>query len=329
MANYSKSDAVTEKYHISVPMREYYSRPAVYKVWFRDKFFINKGKNLFQSVQMMATAIERELRLRNEEPSGLYKKIVGCIKEGNVMAASVEVISCDPPTEFDLLRIEQEELNKHRDNENCLNDSFEAYIPKWISEIEKQKFLQLVGISESPAIKKGVKNSSANQLFNIVFLNKEHRSKAGVYRIFFGDHYYIGSSTLLYGRMLTHRKELKKRISGHKNMNAEDMYFKILAFISAKKLKVATCILTHECSNQYELHEIEQAELNKSKKDPLCLNVGFDATKRPSKKIKTAKTLGIYKNGKLVYIKTPKSNDPKKNNRSKNRASDTRKKHKR
>ena len=41
---------------------------------------------------------------------------------------------------WELLKLEQEQLNKYKEDPNCLNNNFEVYMPKWISADQVELF---------------------------------------------------------------------------------------------------------------------------------------------------------------------------------------------
>jgi hypothetical protein len=133
--------SVTAKYHIEVPLNKCYSTKCIYKVTFGKKFYIGKAKTLLQSCEMMATLIERALRTGTVNSADMYYHVVQHIKRTRTLKAYAEMIhDGDNQPESELLKVEQQLLTKHKDNPDCLNNSFDAYIPKWIPAIEIKKF---------------------------------------------------------------------------------------------------------------------------------------------------------------------------------------------
>lgn len=307
MSNYKHTPAVTYKYHIEVPIHEYYSGYCVYKASFGDKYFIGKGKALLQSAQAMALIIERALRLRNHDETSLHYHVITHIIRNSVQRGFVEVIGGEGLSEFELLKLEQEELNKCIDDPLCLNNNFDAYIPKWIKESEAQKFLQWKGISAEERIERARKKTK-DSLFDIEYFDPSDKDKRGVYKLYFGqEFYYVGRGKLIYTRMLFHKKEIKKRLSGYTQMTDKDLYVKVIKCINDLNLKVATCRLVKECITVDELVQEEQKELDISKTDKYCLNLGFVSKKIPHEFDDTVedsrkKPIVITKNGKRIFI---------------------------
>lgn len=124
--------SVTAKYHIEVPLHEVYGTKCIYKVKFGSKFYIGKAKTFLQSCEAMAVLIERELRNGVHE-SDMYYYVVRYIIKNRVTRGYAEMVfDGDKKPESDLLKFEQGLLTKYKGDPDCLNNSFDAYIPKWI-----------------------------------------------------------------------------------------------------------------------------------------------------------------------------------------------------
>lgn len=144
MAYSSTKPTITEKYHIEVPTHEYYVYGVVYKVHFGSRYFIGKGKSLMQSVQNMATTIERALRTGVIDETNMFYHVVSYIKKARVMRGSVSVLHVDSfeKNEAEMLKLEQEWLDKSKNDPKCLNNNFDAYIAQWIPAQQVYKFNQ-------------------------------------------------------------------------------------------------------------------------------------------------------------------------------------------
>lgn len=127
---------ITPKYPIEVPTNLYYSSPCVYKlnVGSMGKFYIGKCQSLPQSMAQIGVAIERAIRLRNNDATGWFYHLIAYIIKNRVMKAHVERLheDCKEFT-WELLKLEQSQLDKYKNDPNCLNNNFDVYIPKWIS----------------------------------------------------------------------------------------------------------------------------------------------------------------------------------------------------
>ncbi len=141
----SVSPKVTDKWPIEAPTHTYYSNYAVYKIWFGKNFLIWKGKSFLQSVQSIATLIERGLRLGIADDSHYLYHVVGYIKRARVTRGYVEIVDIADFDEKDwikFLKIEQELLTAHKNDPNCLNNNFNVYVPEWMGIDMKLKFEQ-------------------------------------------------------------------------------------------------------------------------------------------------------------------------------------------
>ena len=142
---------VTEKWHIEVPTHQYESIPTVFKVYFGKKYFIWKGKSLLQSCQYLAESIERYIRLQKNIDTDYLYHVCNHIKKTRSQLATVEVIDnsfvrsikgAESINGYALMVAEQKLLDKAKNDELCLNNNEEAYVPAWISIAHKEKFAQ-------------------------------------------------------------------------------------------------------------------------------------------------------------------------------------------
>jgi hypothetical protein len=82
---------------------------------------------------MMAVLIERGLRTGITHEADMYYHVIRYISKNRVTRGYAEMIfDGDNVPESELLKHEQELLTRHRNDPDCLNNSFDAYIPKWI-----------------------------------------------------------------------------------------------------------------------------------------------------------------------------------------------------
>lgn len=141
MAYSSEKPVVTPKYHIEVPTHEYYATPCIAKVWFGRKHYIIKCKSLLPSMENMAELIERTLRTGKYDESHLFYHVITYIKKARIIQGKVEMIENDfEKREWEMLKTEQLLLDKHKNDETCLNNNFDAYIPKWIPADQIERF---------------------------------------------------------------------------------------------------------------------------------------------------------------------------------------------
>lgn len=128
------------------------STASVYKVYFGKKYFIWKGKALWQSCDLLGKSISAALSKYEgvEETNYLYH-VINHIKKTRCLFGKVEIIANDFVNEFGevdglaCLKEEQRCLDAATGDYLCLNNNEQAYIPAnatWIKEDEKIKFLK-------------------------------------------------------------------------------------------------------------------------------------------------------------------------------------------
>jgi len=127
---------VTPKYPITVPTDLYYSTPCVYRLNLgkAGKFYIGKAQSLPQTMAQIAVQVERAIRTHNNDETGWFYHIIAYIIKNRVMSATVERMHDEmKEASWELLKMEQELLDKNKNNPNCLNNNFDVYIPKWVT----------------------------------------------------------------------------------------------------------------------------------------------------------------------------------------------------
>lgn len=275
----TKEPYITPRFHIKVPMEPKTVGYCLYRLSVGSKYFIQKGKSLVQSAENIATIIERGVRLKNIPDTDPYFKLVNYIGKNRVTKAEVDVWADSANlTQLEILKYEQGKLDEAQNDTDCLNNGFDAYLPKWIDEGEAQKFLQWRGISrEEMARKREGRKKILGDLFDIVYYNAADRKKRGVYKLFFGEKYYIGRGKALWNRIYIHKCDIKKRLAGLKETTDLDYMRNVIAHVKETGLKVATCFLIKECVTVDDLVNEEQKAFDLAKNDPNCLNVGFVA----------------------------------------------------
>src|SRR5690242_17623892 len=103
----------------------------VYKLWYADKYIILKCKTLARSIFGIKTDLHYFFKGTpgGTKESDLYFDFYVHVQEVPFQKFKVEIIlSSNNPLE--LLKCEQIELEKAYDDPNCMNKSFEVYIPK-------------------------------------------------------------------------------------------------------------------------------------------------------------------------------------------------------
>lgn len=131
----TKEPFITSKYAIEVPTHLYYSTPCVYKITVGSKFYIGKCQSLPQTMQQIATQVERSIRTRSNDPSGWFYHLIAYAIKNRVMKAKVERMHDEvKDKDCELLILEQQLLDKNKNNPDCLNNNFDVYIPKWVKQ---------------------------------------------------------------------------------------------------------------------------------------------------------------------------------------------------
>jgi adenine-specific DNA methylase len=130
---------VTKKFHIEVPLDEYENTCCIYRIYFGKKYLWWKSLTIFKGVQMIAEQVERMLRNGNEDETNYLYYVVAHIKKTRCIRATVEVYRNDIQKggsidALKLLKLEQQLLDSDSNNNDCLNNNADAYVPKWIEE---------------------------------------------------------------------------------------------------------------------------------------------------------------------------------------------------
>lgn len=141
---YKKTEpTITSKFPIEVPTHEYYTNLSVYKIWFGSRFFIWKGKSFAQSAESISVMIDRARRLHHNDQDNFLYHVVGYINKNRVTKATIEIVSIadfDDTDWIKFLQTEQNLLTAYRNDPNCLNNNFVAYVPKWMGESVAKDF---------------------------------------------------------------------------------------------------------------------------------------------------------------------------------------------
>lgn len=89
----------------------------------------------------MARTIERAIRTGINDKSGWYYNVIVHIKKNKVIKAHVKMVYNQYGDNWaDMLKDEQLLLRRHRNDPDCLNNNFDAYIPGWMNRKEIDKF---------------------------------------------------------------------------------------------------------------------------------------------------------------------------------------------
>jgi hypothetical protein len=108
----------------------------VFRLYCNEKYVIIKGKSLVGSLSMVNSAMENFSKKDRSEwlVDHLYYHFIGYIfdqTEEVEYSASLLAMTRNP---YDLLKVEQMQLWENATDPNCLNNSFDAYIPEYKEE---------------------------------------------------------------------------------------------------------------------------------------------------------------------------------------------------
>lgn len=127
------------KYPMRLRGADTYGQEAcVYKIWADEKFMIWKGRSFSQSVSQSSETIERALRIP-VKPGSPFEKLTNFIIQRRCLFVEIEPIAY-PKNAFELLKMEHTLLLQEKNNSNCINTVFEAYIPEWIPVGHRESF---------------------------------------------------------------------------------------------------------------------------------------------------------------------------------------------
>ena len=112
-------------------------------------------------------------------------------------------------------------------------------------------------------------------MISIIPLNELHLDKICIYRIWFGNKYYIGATMDSSKRIMYHIKAIEAGFKGQRiGMNS------ITRMVNHLKenpiIETAFFELLEECENEIDLVDGEHEWLYPCKGDPNCLNVNFN-----------------------------------------------------
>jgi hypothetical protein len=141
-------DRVSKGFPITYPSSFLKSVPCVFTVRFGRKYFIWKGKSLYQSAEMLGKSIRTRL-VGNNPDDGFMFHIVNHIKRNQIVKGTIvpsEIFQFTEPVDgFLMLKKEQELLDASREDAMCLNNNVQAYVPQnstYINGKDKTKFLR-------------------------------------------------------------------------------------------------------------------------------------------------------------------------------------------
>lgn len=107
--------------------------------------------------------------------------------------------------------------------------------------------------------------------FNIEIALNESQINCGIYKIVFGELYYIGSSNNIKRRIKQHQREINFSLQV-KIINPKGAYKKIKKYLDFhRRVKKYTAYVIDSCEEKY-LRALEKQYINASIKDNNCVN---------------------------------------------------------
>jgi hypothetical protein len=111
----------------------------VYKLVYAGHYLILKCKSLFWSIEKIKKGLDYFLAntAHSRNPSSLGYRLYDFVEKhpGHIFSLHILLVSDEP---YQLLRREQEELDKAREDSLCLNVTFDAYTPKYIQSNKRK-----------------------------------------------------------------------------------------------------------------------------------------------------------------------------------------------
>jgi hypothetical protein len=145
------ANRVTKGFPIEIPSSKLSASASVFKVHFGKKYFIWKGKSLYQSIEILAKSIMARIRDGNLDDTNQMYHVVEHIKKNGITRG--ECMADNVFNDYDkedgtvdgyrMLVDEQAMLDKASKSLYCLNNNIQAYIPEntaYISTKQKERF---------------------------------------------------------------------------------------------------------------------------------------------------------------------------------------------
>jgi hypothetical protein len=108
-------------------------KEVVYRLTYKGKFIIVKGKTLCGSLIIIANTWEQFTRGRDRFKDHLYTHLYNHYWGKSGGRFTIKILAQVGPkcTQYEMLKREQMELDKHQVNVKCLNNAPEVYIPNY------------------------------------------------------------------------------------------------------------------------------------------------------------------------------------------------------
>lgn len=129
-------------YNIPILPNVDYAKGCVYKLWYENRFVVVKCKTLFRSVDNITKGFAFFLTgtKKAQKEEDYYHEFFSFIQENPFNNFKIEVIlqSNNP---LELLKCEQRQLNIAKYDPRCMNNNFDAYIPKFTQVNGKKSWI--------------------------------------------------------------------------------------------------------------------------------------------------------------------------------------------
>jgi hypothetical protein len=99
------------------------------------KFVVVKCKDSMQSLKRIENSLNAFIRGGVNDKNGLYFHLFNYVQQNPNKKFKVQYLF-ESENGYELLKKEQEELDKNKHNPSCLNNQIEAYVPNYNEETE-------------------------------------------------------------------------------------------------------------------------------------------------------------------------------------------------
>lgn len=122
----------------------------VYRLSYAGKFVIVKGHTLAGSLIIISDTYEQYDSIKPRFVNHLYKRLYDHYIDnlGGKFAIKILAQKYKGASQYDLLKREQMELDRHRYDPNCLNNRWEAYVPKYNKDTDKYGWISKSAVEE-------------------------------------------------------------------------------------------------------------------------------------------------------------------------------------
>lgn len=122
----------------------------VYRLSYAGKFIIVKGHTLAGSLIIISDTYEQYNGTNPRFNRHLYKRLYDHYMTNPGYKFSIKVLATKVKgaSQYDLLKREQMELDRHRYDPQCLNNQWDAYIPKYRKDTDKYGWIDKAAVDE-------------------------------------------------------------------------------------------------------------------------------------------------------------------------------------